>query len=644
MSRLGVCRAFFDGTGNNDEWVEKGQTLSQRARNKHSNVARLWDAHLTEPSSGFFSFYMPGVGTPFKEVRDTGLMTDYVGNGFGYMGADRINWGITSLLNLVYGYLTGVPLLSAEDQKTLVNLMSMEMLRGLIPSSESAQRWSMLKVQEARLAAIVKGSQRKVVQVNVSIFGFSRGAAEARACAHWLNQILLSDGGGFTLAGIPVRIGFMGLFDTVAAVGIGDITPVTFGHMAWADGTQSIHPGVEECAHFIALHEQRGSFPLESATERGNVAYPGMHSDLGGGYYPGEQGKSMPTWGDSPQLSQIPLLDMHFASLKGGVPMRTIEEMVANPKLAKSFSTDAKMLAAYNGWLKTNGIKAAQITPFTQAHARQYLRWRGLLHANNVAQLGNKRFYKDAPAKDQKDLAEADNNLGMMLRAWRERKDANATVFGSLRELTKTALHFVPGAPYFVDTGKVSLSQHEDTFLTLMTEGDPPPTSVVTLFEDYVHDSRAGFRILWWQEPEWLSGGYARYRHVFLQSQSNEVLYSVANESLKAVEAAADATVTFFKALYSSTVDTYKAARAQIEKTAHQVYNQTVKTAHQVHNKAVQTADQAGAAAKAAGNEVIRDANEAARQYGIAERKIMVQYVKAENEYHKQLKARWGGF
>jgi len=37
---------FFDGTGNNDRWVQEGFKHTQRQRNKHSNVARLFDAHL----------------------------------------------------------------------------------------------------------------------------------------------------------------------------------------------------------------------------------------------------------------------------------------------------------------------------------------------------------------------------------------------------------------------------------------------------------------------------------------------------------------------------------------------------------------------------------------------------------------------
>lgn len=51
---------------------------------------------------------------------------------------------------------------------------------------------------------------------------------------------------------------------------------------------------------------------------------------------------------------------------------------------------------------------------------------------------------------------------------------------------------------------------------------DPmPPAACVTLFEDYVHDSRAGFRVMGKHEPIFLTGGYARFRHVFLQGEGD---------------------------------------------------------------------------------------------------------------------------
>jgi hypothetical protein len=634
---------FFDGTGNNDQWKQPPFADTQRARNKHSNVARLWSAHLDIPKSGFFRYYMPGVGTPFKEIGDTTqLLTDNGGNGFGYKGADRINWGITSVINAVHIYLTGKSIVGIEEQGTLVNKMSIEMLRLPIVSTEGATRWAMLTVLEERLAAVAKSHQLKVKQINVSIFGFSRGAAQARACAHWMYQIFESENGAFELAGIPIRIGFMGLFDTVASVGVGDVTPVTFGHMAWADSTQSVNFSVEECVHFIALHEQRASFPLESASGRVDVGYPGMHSDVGGGYCPGEQGKSMPGWGASPHLSQIPLLDMHLAALKAGVAMRTIEEISAIPNIAGSFAIDSKLIIAYNNWLATNGIKPADVTAFTQAHTNQYLRWRGQLHAAGQPRLADKRFYKESKGQDIIDLAEADNDLGLMLRAWEERKAANATFVGRVTERARDLMQAVlPATRLFTDSGKDPLSAHEEQFLALMTKGATPPSASVTLFDDYVHDSRAGFRVAGHHEPEWLTGGYARHRHVFLQSDSTSHIYGWANESLKAVKAAIGATVEFFQGLYGFSTDTYLAARAKIYKTAHQVSDKGREIASDAKDGATAVGVEINKTAMTATNRIVSDANEAARVYSAAERKIVLRYVASQEYLRMQMKKRW---
>lgn len=78
---------YFDGTGNNRDWPGtyiSGKTRSresQRARNGHSNVARLYDAALTDLDGGFFKYYVPGVGTPFEEVGDTSEEGDTLGGG-----------------------------------------------------------------------------------------------------------------------------------------------------------------------------------------------------------------------------------------------------------------------------------------------------------------------------------------------------------------------------------------------------------------------------------------------------------------------------------------------------------------------------------------------------------------------------------
>ncbi|WP_285152117.1 T6SS phospholipase effector Tle1-like catalytic domain-containing protein, partial [Serratia ureilytica] len=102
---------------------------------------------------------------------------------------------------------------------------------------------------------------------------------------------------------IRLSIEFLGLLDTVASVGIANIAPFAEGHMGWADDTMELPDNglIKKCTHLVSSHEQRLCFPLDSicrsdgtypsyATE---VVYPGMHSDIGGGYPPGDQGKAV---------------------------------------------------------------------------------------------------------------------------------------------------------------------------------------------------------------------------------------------------------------------------------------------------------------------------------------------------------------
>lgn len=574
---------FFDGTGNNYQWIEKGHSQTQLARNKHSNVARLYLAHMKNAEEGTFGTYIPGVGTPFPEVGDRSEWAyDIFGMGFGFMGAQRINYGIASILNAVHFYLRRSNLLSAEELLNLVTKISATASGPM--TGEGAARWAAFKGAEAKLAAVVQREQRKVIEINLSIFGFSRGAAEARACAFWLSE-LCTQNGQMTLAGVPLRIGFMGIFDTVAAVGIGDITPFTSGHMAWGDSTQSIHPAVEDCAHFIALHEQRASFPLEAAVGRGNIGYPGVHSDVGGGYVPGEQGKALADWGESPHLSQIPLIDMHFAAIKAGVPLMTMEEIRNIPELAKSFSTDPKLIAAYNDWLANQGVGPGDIRVVTEAHARQYIRWRGLLHTQGGTGITLLDFYKRAQSKtDQSNMKEADDQLRLQLQFLYERKVANSTAKGYLTERARDLVRLTsPFQSLDIAPGKTPLSAEEAAFLDLAMSSPRPPAASIALFADYVHDSRAGFRPAG-MEPVFLTGGYLRYRHVFKDEiHSESAIYGWANRGLAGAAAAGNMVARFFEDLWNSTMSTYHDARGAV---ADAMVRGALKTASSIYQSA----------------------------------------------------------
>ncbi|OWY30661.1 T6SS phospholipase effector Tle1-like catalytic domain-containing protein [Herbaspirillum robiniae] len=666
---------FFDGTGNNSKWVEKGETQDQQALNRHSNVARLFDSYISDEQNGFYREYIPGVGTPFPEVGDTfALATDKGGGGFGYMGADRINWGITYIFDILHLYATGTRLFAGKERRDLVNLMSMFMLQNgssyaapqdwkvgnwevpgyLTSAPENLRRQTLYKNFEEKLKAAVKTSQRKIVQINVSVFGFSRGAAEARAFTHWLHELLKPVNGAFQIADIPIRMGFLGVFDTVAAVGVGDVTPVTFGHMAWAYKTQTILPAVEECAHFVALHEQRASFPMESSTGWKNIGYPGMHSDVGGGYKPGEQGKSMPAWGQSPQLSQIPLIDMHYAALKAGVPLRTMEEIAGEVKLKRDFASDPRLLQAYNDWLANNGIKAATVREFTEAHTRQYLRWRGSLHAGKGSLLLQERFYKDASVSDKKDLLEADVELGKMLRDWRGRASLTEGQRAA-RVLPKYGWRYSPlsgGVNSLVldNPFENQLSAEQKKFLGIMTDGPMPPAACVKLFEDYVHDSRAGFRVVGKHEPVFLTGGYARFRHVFMQGEADAPLNRLASAVAKRGTDQAEEMAEDAQAIRDYTVHTYQDARDRVVRGYHRVEKAATETAHRVEQAANDAADRAKREIQAKADaakrkavelknktmaEIRRDADEAHRIYDAAQKHLIRKYEQMETLWHK---------
>ena len=431
-----------------------------------------------------FKVYIPGVGTPFAEIGDN---SETLGGATAYMGANRINWAIIQVYNAIHRYLVGGDLIGPSQASKIVGNISSQILQ---LGFESAARQMVLKTWETRLREIIRGHPRKLLQIDVSVFGFSRGAAQARAFMHWLHEIARSnnDGCSHVLAGVPLRFKFLGIFDTVASVGVAAMSRITEGKMAWADGDQmSIHPHVEQCVHYAALHEQRMNFPLDlarGATVR-EVLYPGMHSDVGGGYGPGSQGKAPSEWGNSPNLSQVPLIDMHLDALKAGVMLKSIDEIRQSPVLSRAFSCDAKLIAAYNGWLTSHGIAQGNHASQIRAHSRQYLAWKGMRSQNGAENILNQEFYLRADAEDKADLR---LGQGWFVTAVQSMQLSLTSILFGNRELLEA------------------------------TAATAPPPAVSGLFDNYVHDSLAGFYLSRFTElsfPGLRSVGYLRYRTVF---------------------------------------------------------------------------------------------------------------------------------
>jgi hypothetical protein len=382
---------FFDGTGNNLD-ADVGTW-------EHSNVARLYRSHLLDsPPEGLYSFYIPGIGTLFmdREVQDPGGTA--LGRGFGAQGQARIEWALARLRE---------------------------------------------KVKEAEARA--QNPTNKICWIKVSAFGFSRGAALARAFARDLQKLCSPDaasptGWRLTSGRHPIEISFLGLWDTVASAGLPpsannatrnpyvkvivaalkgpggaalqatqapELKRLAFGeagadpapgpadgHAEWADG-MAIGGLVKQCAHMVAGHELRNSFPADSVlyqaaptrfelpANTSEWVYPGVHSDVGGGYRPGEGG-CRPEKGA--QLSIVALRAMHELARKAGVKLASLDALTGVER--DDFALDGPIAEQYaktlDLWQHYQQQRSRYVVPGIMAglggemvqHMRVYYAWR----------------------------------------------------------------------------------------------------------------------------------------------------------------------------------------------------------------------------------------------------------------------------
>lgn len=337
---------FFDGTGNNEE------NDTRIAKPSHpTNIAKLYHAtYENAESDGYFRYYIPGVGTPFPKIGEMDYSND--GLAFAAGGEDRINWALLRLVDaLTYAVTKGAKRLDDSVAKGMLPSMQ---VRGAF-SGEVNRRNAISPLLNALESQTAQTQQPHILGIKLFIYGFSRGAAEARTFVNWLTQLpdpkLKNE--HLKLAGLPISIEFLGLLDTVASVGAAHILPGAAGHMGWANNSQQLpderkFPGLIKCCrHFVAAHEQRLCFPLDSVrrpdgsypAKTQEVLYPGMHSDVGGGYPPGDQGKSCNGTGEI--LSQIVLHDMYAAAFDAGAPLLVLPNSIS--ALIKDISPSRKM-------------------------------------------------------------------------------------------------------------------------------------------------------------------------------------------------------------------------------------------------------------------------------------------------------------
>ncbi|KPQ28052.1 MAG: hypothetical protein HLUCCX14_12055, partial [Marinobacter excellens HL-55] len=240
--RLGV---FFDGTGNHRG---NDQVLASR---DVTNVAKLYD--LYRETANIRRVYVRGPGTIDGKHTPNGFEAseDLMGLGLGIGpegGHDRIEIAIRRMRDEIHA-----------------------------------------------------GDYHEVV---FDVLGFSRGAALARHFVNLIDEqpetVLLPQFKGASLLasmvgvtplpafppGVKVRVNFVALFDTVGSFYLP-------GDNANLDFNLNLSPSsAERVVHLTAHHEIRKNFPLSSIMDaNGNgpshfteIAVPGAHSDVGGGY------------------------------------------------------------------------------------------------------------------------------------------------------------------------------------------------------------------------------------------------------------------------------------------------------------------------------------------------------------------------
>ena len=305
---------FFDGTGNNYDVDEKVH--------RWSNPARLWRAAqaLTGPKTTNYAFYISGVGTEYNgyqgktptfwEENDAAVEDAAFGNGFGQGGTRRTKFGQGNVNDALRQALL--------DNAKKFNAVT----KAYVAKSKNASLGEInTALKPFNLISVI----------NLSVFGFSRGAALARAFVNDFlkEQCKMHSDGKIYFNEHLLKIKFLGLFDTVASFGL----PSVNIDAPFFEKNLVVPDCVENCVHLIAGHEIRFSFPVDIISKGGKyrpnwieLVYPGVHSDVGGGYDKVVQGISN-------NYSRIPMRKMMRVATKAGVRMLDFDTMAVDRPL-----------------------------------------------------------------------------------------------------------------------------------------------------------------------------------------------------------------------------------------------------------------------------------------------------------------------
>lgn len=464
---------FFDGTGNNKAVDEKPR--------KWSNVARIWlsasMAANDAVAKNIHAIYISGVGTPFNGTATNwldkaGISTQdsLPGSIGGAGGTRRTEFGQDNV----------------NDALRQVLLANATKLGGEVKAY--AEKSKDKSLSELSMAL---GAYRLIKVINISIIGFSRGAALARAfCNDFIKLCKKDKNGQLFYNSVPVRIHFMGLFDTVASFGFAAINVDGL----FSEKNLKVPAQVERCVHYVAAHELRYSFPVDLIRQNGELmpnwtetVYPGVHSDVGGGYMPlatGGGNDDSANQGISNNFARIPMRDMMSEAVKCGVRIYSYSdiEKINNPMFIDRFFIEKKTQELYNNYMAAvapSGTIQQVITGHMKALYSAYgtMTRKGIKTADVVAKensLGNRLIGHDSMAREAELLLNPKKALA---------QDAKGGVLAPMK-MERTVVRLI-GEKY----GQVVDPEAWRLEAWKTNAND----NVVNFVRNMVHDSKAGF-------------------------------------------------------------------------------------------------------------------------------------------------------
>lgn len=347
---------YFDGTGNNRD--------EDAPKKCWSNVARIFDAGEHEPRLGRYQIYVAGVGTTFNGEATCWLDSAGIWIEDGLPGEVA---GAGGERRLIFGGVTVNKLL----RDSLIR--NARAHGGQVTAYAKANGDKSFHEVNRALSR-----HRLIKQINLSVFGFSRGASLARAFTNRVLDLCKEVGGGLEYEGYPIRINFLGLFDTVASFGL----PTQNVQVPFRVKDLRVSSKVERCVHFVAGHEVRFSFPVDLIRLDGKLGgdwvektYPGVHSDVGGGYEPFAQKIDN-------NYARIPMYDMMREARAAGVRLFN-DDFLMDQSLnvfRERLECRAETRAAYQAYMSVYGDTSGSIESQIKRHMSLLYSAYGTMH------------------------------------------------------------------------------------------------------------------------------------------------------------------------------------------------------------------------------------------------------------------------